>query len=815
MKVEAVEAELVARETSVVPGQPLTLGLRLQHDPHWHSYWRNPGDSGLPTQLELSLPEGFVAGSFDWPAPQRLFIPPLANYGYEGEVVLPLRVSVPAGFDGDSLRVVGKASWLMCSDVCIPGDAELALTLPVSRDGSTSASRHAALFDDAHRRLPAQTLEVQVGAAGERLSLGLPEALASAEFFPYHEGLIANAAPQALHAIEAEGQPERRLELRLSDEGARRVADPAERLRAAEGVLVAGDRIFELTPVVAQGPLDAGVEISRVAGAEAAPAPGSSAGRAGGAFSSLFSRGAGGASTAGPAAGAPGTQATGAPGSEGSSASASGAAVDAGGQVGGSLAGLLVAALFAAVGGLILNLMPCVFPVIGLKVLGFAGHGSAGDPARQQSASRASRNSALAFSAGVLTSFWLLAVLLLGLRAAGHAVGWGFQLQSPAFVAAMALLFVAIGLNFSGVWEFGLGMTRLGQYEQRKGSTTSGSFGAGVLAVLVATPCTAPFMGSALGYTLSASVVETLVVFTALGLGMALPYLLLGSFPAWLRHLPRPGRWMESFRQALAFPMYATAAWLGWVLGRQAGIDATFALAIGAVLLGLAAWLYGRFVQQAQPVRVDPVRARHRRGFAASLAVLSLAAGLLVAWPDQKSISGQPARSASAGEGFDPRSAGLAGVAADAGAAGRVGAPGAGAGETGSASAFADPASGTSADPAAWYPWSPDAVARASAAGRPVFVDFTAAWCVSCQVNKKLVLDREAVVQAMQAAEVLRLRADWTSRDEEIGAELARHGRNGVPLYLLYRPGSTQPTVLPELLTPGIVAAAIESVARQ
>ena len=332
---------------------------------------------------------------------------------------------------------------------------------------------------------------------------------------------------------------------------------------------------------------------------------------------------------------------------------------------------------------------------------------------------------------------------------------------------------------------------------------------------MMITPCTAPFMGSALGYTLSASVVETLVVFTALGLGMALPYLLLGSFPAWLRHLPRPGRWMESFRQALAFPMYATAAWLGWVLGRQAGIDATFALAIGAVLLGLAAWLYGRFVQQAQPVRVDPVRARHRRGFAASLAVLSLAAGLLVAWPDQKSISGQPARSASAGEGFDPRSAGLAGVAADAGAAGRVGAPGAGAGETGSASAFADPASGTSADPAAWYPWSPDAVARASAAGRPVFVDFTAAWCVSCQVNKKLVLDREAVVQAMQAAEVLRLRADWTSRDEEIGAELARHGRNGVPLYLLYRPGSTQPTVLPELLTPGIVAAAIESVARQ
>ena len=811
-KVEAVEAELVARESAVVPGKPLTLGLRLLHDPHWHSYWRNPGDSGLPTQLELSLPEGFAASGFEWPAPQRLFIPPLANYGYEGEVVLPLRITVPAGFDGNSLRITGKASWLMCSDVCIPGDAELALTLPVSRDGAAVPSRHAALFDDAHRRLPSDTLEVQVSADGETLSLGLPEPLASAEFFPYHEGLVANAAAQLLHAIDAEGQPARRLELRLSDEGTRRVADAAERLKAAEGVLIAGDRIFELKPVAAQRPMEAGVEISRIAGADSVPAPGSKAGRSGaGVFSSLFS-GGGGEPTAGAGAGAGtgaagATDASGATAASGSAASSSAPPSGAGGPdggrnlgsntvgsrtlgsstQGGGLAGLMIAASFAAAGGLILNLMPCVFPVIGLKVLGFAGHGGASDPARRRSANRASRRSAFAFSAGVLLSFWLLAALLLGLRGAGQAVGWGFQLQSPAFVAAMALLFVAIGLNFSGVWEFGLGMTRLGQYEHRKGSATSGSFGAGVLAVLVATPCTAPFMGSALGYTLSASVVETWVVFTALGLGMALPYLLLGCFPAWLRHLPRPGRWMESFRQALAFPMYATAAWLAWVLGRQAGLDAMFALAIGAVLLGLAAWLYGRFVQQAQPVRVDPVRARHRRGFAASLAVLSLAAGLLIAWPDQQAVSAQAARSADAGVAFDPRGAGAADVGDSA----------------------------SSADPAAWHPWSVDAVTLASAAGRPVFVDFTAAWCVSCQVNKKLVLDREAVVRAMRSADVLRLRADWTSRDEVIGAELARHGRNGVPLYLLYRPGSAQPVVLPELLTPGIVVAAIEAAAHR
>jgi len=423
-RVEAVEVELVAENAALAPGQPVRLGLRIRHDPHWHTYWRNPGDSGLATQLAFRLPAGFDAGAIEWPAPRRLFIPPLANYGYEDEVVLPVPLRVPPAIEGERVRFAARASWLMCREVCIPGEADVALELPVQRAGVVARSRFAALFDEAERRMPRQAIAARVFADGETLSIGLPGRPAAVEFFPYREGWLRNAEAQVLYASDGDGVGAR-LDVRLTEDGARRVREGTEAVKsAAEGIVVIDGKARELAVSIAPAAFAAGSELSRVAGAPQAPAEPARRG--------LDLPGLRSGSVA-PESAALAAPATGLPGS------------------------LWMAALFGAVGGLILNLMPCVFPVIGLKVLGFARHGSEG--------SAGSRVGALVFAAGVVVSFWALAGVLLALRAAGEAAGWGFQLQSPLFVAAMALLFVAIALNFSGVYEIGLAATRLGRFD--------------------------------------------------------------------------------------------------------------------------------------------------------------------------------------------------------------------------------------------------------------------------------------------------------------------------------------------------------------
>jgi thiol:disulfide interchange protein/DsbC/DsbD-like thiol-disulfide interchange protein len=772
VRVEAVEVELVARDTALVAGRPARLGLRMRHEPHWHSYWRNPGDSGLPTRLEFELPAGFAAGPIEWPAPQRLFIPPLANYGYEGEIVLPFLLDLPDTARGRVL-IKARAFWLMCRDVCIPGEADLRLEITVAPTGAQPArSRHAPLFERADAGAPAGAVDAQVSVEADRLSIGLPERLEAGgrgaaadalQFFPYHETALLHAAPQLLLALEdSSGSAiRRRLELQLSPDGVRQAARGGEDLlAAARGIVVAGDTVFELRPALAAQPLAGGQLLARVEGAPAVQPRSASSSRpalAGqGGDSRAGAVGQGGLldgllrSTTGSAAG---RSATSVPGS---SSPATGAGP-----------GLWLALLLAVAGGLILNLMPCVFPVVGLKVLSFATPG------------HSPRRSAIVFAAGVVLSFWVLAAALMALRAAGVAAGWGFQLQSPVFVAAMALLFVAIGLNFAGLFEVGLGMTRLARFDRPAAPAGAGArsplgsvFGSGVLAVVVATPCTAPFMGSALGFTLGASLAETLAVFTALGLGMSLPYLLLGWFPGWLRWLPRPGRWMESLRQFLAFPMFATVAWLAWVLGQQAGIDAVLGLGLASVLLALSGWVYGRFVQQVARPSPWPI----------ALALLSLAAALWTAWPAGASDADQAGRLPAG-----PASSATAGASAESTGGERSG------------------------NPTSWEPWSAARVEQLLAAGRPVFVDFTAAWCVTCQVNKKVVLDRAPVVEAMQAQGVARLRADWTRRDPQITAELARRGRSGVPLYLFFPAAGQPPHLLPELLSDEIVLAALRA----
>lgn len=785
VRVEAVEVELVAPTRELRAGQWEWLGLRIRHDPHWHTYWRNPGDSGLPTRLTIDAPADVEIDTLQWPRPERFLIAPLASYGYEGDIVLPMRVRVPQSLAGQSIALSGEASWLMCREVCIPGEATVRLALPIlSAQSTPSRSAHAEAFEQALALLPRQAVELAVGFTDADLSIALPAPLVGSsapfspiEFFPYSEQGLRHAAAQRLLALPAGSEWPVRVVIELSEDGQRLINDRGfARADLARGMLVIGDQIVEVVPKLSVTGFAGGPELARVeARPVVMPSPGASASAAGrGGVLGAFLP-ASGARSAGPSPGATGNDS------------------------------LWLALGFAVLGGLILNLMPCVFPVIGLKVLAFASHahGAAETrahalalPARDLAAS--TRVTALAFAAGVLSSFFALGALLLMLKSAGLAAGWGFQLQSPVFVSAMALLFVAIGLNLSGLFEIGLGLTRLARFDvgtqprNDGGSHWLSQMGSGALAVLVATPCTAPFMASALGFTLAASAVEALAVFAAIGLGMALPYLLLGWFPGWLKWLPKPGRWMESLRQALAFPMFMTAAWLAWVLGQQAGIDAVFALVVGAVLIAMGAWCLGRFVQP---------RGIGRAKLAAVLAIAALGGGvwLALASADQSALTMPRAMPAAS----STQSAGSSQSAVQPGTVrrgGNVSSPGS-----------PDPTS----DTAAWHAWSRERVDQALAAGQPVFVDFTAAWCVSCQANKKLVLDREVIVQAMADRNILRLRADWTQRDAAITAELARYGRTGVPLYLLFDPAAKSPRILPELLTVGGVVEAMAALNRQ
>ncbi len=664
-----VRAELVAHAPDgLAPGQAVTLGLKLDHQPHWHTYWKNPGDSGLPTTLAWTLPTGVQAGEIQWPTPQKLPIGPLLNYGYEGALLLPVAVTLPAGFKAEALDVRLHAEWLVCKDVCIPESGDFALRLPAQ----AATAGHAALFAAAAAAQPQAAAQAQAAVSFEGAAMllrvsGLPAAWQgrAMSLLPESAGLIQTAAAQQNRW--ADGVWTARLAL-----DPQRTAAPAQlaALLVADGQ-AAGLRL--------QAPV--------TAWPAAAPAPDGLPAPAAAAFSA--------------AAEAP--------------------------------AGLGLAMLLALAGGALLNLMPCVFPVLSLKVLGFARHAED---------RRALLTGGLAYTAGVVLSFVALAALLLALRAGGEQLGWGFQLQTPAVVAVLAALFTLIGLNLAGVFEIGSVLPSSWAAAQARHPVVDSAL-TGVLAVAVASPCTAPFMGASLGAAVALPTAQALTVFACLGLGMALPYLAASAWPQLALLLPRPGVWMAHFKALMAFPMFATVIWLVWVLGQQAGIDGAAALLLLLLALAFLAWALGS--QTLGTV------ARRSLG---TVAAVVMAATLFWAVP-----------------------------ALHQEAAAAPGAPGAGHSDN------------------SWQPWSAERVAQAQAEGRPVFVDFTAAWCVTCQVNKRTVLSRNEVQAAFAARRVLLLRADWTRRDAAISAELARLGRSGVPVYAIYAPGSTTPKLLSEILS--------------
>ena len=707
VKTAHVTAELVAERSAVQPGQALRIGLRLQHIPHWHTYWRNPGDSGLPTTLRWTLPAGSQAGEIEWPAPKRLPIGPLVNYGYEGELLLPLVYTPPADArPGTTLTLHAQATWLVCKDVCIPENAALTLQLPVVAGGDASdavtpgATEHTALFEQARdaQATPLTGWAVEAQQAGRELLVTFSKPLDAAvprpavQLFPYPEQLIEPARHEVFRTDGGYA-----VKLHLLD-GA---AVPA----SLSGIVVAPAADAPGAPTV-WGGLQRSVEFDAPVRAVTALAW-----------------------PAGAKALADTTLRAAAPETLG----------------GGADLGWAAALLLAFVGGMVLNLMPCVFPVLSIKLLSLARHGGDG-PSRA-----ALRAHALAYSAGVVLSFLALAGLLLVLRAAGSAIGWGFQLQEPGVVFVLALLFFALGLNLMGVFEFATLLPQgLAAWRDRRPAVDA--LASGVLAVVAASPCTAPFMGAALGYAITQSPAVGLSVFAALGLGMALPYALLVLLPGWRARLPRPGAWMLRLKQALAFPLFLTVVWLVWVLGQQRGVDGAAKALIALVVLAFAVWVGSASSGGDRSLVV-------RR----AVAGLMLLGALVWGWP----------------------------------------------GGAGSSSAIAASGAAAPGSPeAAWAPYDERLIAERLAAGQPVFVDFTAAWCVSCQVNKRLVLHTEATMQAFKQANVALVRADWTQRDARITEALARLGRNGVPVYVLLRPGR-EPLLLPEVLTAALVRDAL------
>jgi thiol:disulfide interchange protein len=395
-----------------------------------------------------------------------------------------------------------------------------------------------------------------------------------------------------------------------------------------------------------------------------------------------------------------------------------------------SLGALLALALL---GGLILNLMPCVFPVLGIKILGFVNQAGA-------ERSKVVMHG-ITFTLGVLASFWALAGVLAVLRAGGAELGWGFQLQSPPFVFGLAVVMLVFALSMSGVFEFGLSATGVGANLQAK-SGYAGSFFTGVLATVVATPCSAPFLAPVLGAALALPTASSFALFTAIAIGLSAPYLLLSIFPQAVRMLPRPGAWMETFKQVMAFPLYATVVFLVWVLAGQTSENGLLMVLIGLTVVAMGIWWYGRFTAPGS----KPVRTRIG-WFGAALLITG---GVALGWP----------RNPAANE-------------------------------------------------IVWEAWSVERVAALRAQGRPIYVDFTARWCATCQTNKKLVFSSEEVLRAFREKNVATLKADWTNRDPKITAELAKWGRSAVPFNLLYLPDRDEPTVLPELLSPDTVLRAL------
>lgn len=683
-----IRVELISEDSSIQPDHPFWVGIHIKLQEGWHSYWKNPGDAGMPTAVTWELPQGLTASSIIWPTPEKFTNESLTGYGYHDEVLLLTQITPSKDLISldPSMQLKANVQWLVCSDAfCIPGDSDIALDLPINRAAPQKNQQYADLFANARALLPEKMINVQASFDGKSIELHLPISKENANnaenvlFFPENQEVID---PLTAAVVDPDSGPE------FYDV----VLKPAkeEGVSNLKGVIAfttgSGDSLkiakaFEIDTVVLN---EAGYEGKIAMATISSDRP----------FPILPDE---------------------------------------------PPIGFGTALVLAFLGGLILNLMPCVLPVISFKFLGFV---------KMAGECRASLfKHGLSFSSGVLVSFWILAGILLLLQTYGHAVGWGFQLQEPLFVAFLAAFLFAFACSLFGVYEVGNKVTKLAGKAQTHASKRDGhvsSFLSGVLATTVATPCTGPFLGTVVGLAITLSPTLAMLLFTSMGVGMAFPYLLLGIFPGFLRFLPKPGAWMDTFKQLMGFIMLATVIWLTWVFGAQTDNTALTLLLISFFLLALGCWIFGKWGSSVRKIG-------SRLAGVIFTALCFAVAGYLIL------------NAASSGN------------------------------------------KEANANEIVWEHYSPAKVEELQKQGKPILIDFTAKWCLTCQANR-IALTSEDVERKITSLGIVTMEADWTKNDPVITQALRKYGRNGVPLYLLFTgtPGET-PTILPQVLTPSVV----------
>ncbi|MCB0328298.1 MAG: thioredoxin family protein [Bdellovibrionales bacterium] len=698
-----VKAELVTEHLSVTPGVDETFGLKLTIDPKWHVYWKYAGDSGSAPALNWEVNGNSIATEILWPIPERIEVGPFVNFGYQGEILLMADLPIPEDATG-AVQITLDAEWLVCEEECIPGNAFFELEMQVSEGSLPSPSTEKALFEKTRTRLPSNgdgvTTTVRETDEGNLiLNIQGIQTELNSIYFFPAEEGIVENSAEQSWMRSASA-----IDLILT------TPKSIPRPREFSGVLVKN-------PPFKDGSLAKEIRLP---------------------FSALS-----GNTQVESTSGAPDGLSTSNPKNETK-----------------AFALILLAAFL---GGLILNLMPCVFPVLAIKILSFVK--KAGKAPHQV------RNHGLAFGCGILVSFWLLAIVVRILRETGEKLGWGFQLQNPSFVAILILLLVAVALNLFGTFEFGSSIQRISGSLDKDGESYSNSFLSGVLATLLATPCTAPFMGGAVAYGIQAQLFPSLVVFSFLALGLASPYLILSFYPRLLASLPKPGAWMETFKQFMGFPVLLTALWLLWVFNKQNSPDALLALLLSSLLFAFSLWIYGKICPPTAP------RRRQIYGMLFVICAFSLCSWIGIPYSNP---SVQPASAVE----IDTDSALVSGITAH---------------------------SERDSYGQTWYAFSPVLVDTLVAEGKPVYVDFTAAWCITCQVNKRVVFGSEKVRKTLSEKGIVLVKGDWTNEDPIITEALEKFGRLGVPLNILYKPDDREsPVVFPNILTPQLVLEELE-----